>query len=550
MVVSPERLITKINPAFTRITGYAASDIIGQSPTVLSSGQQDPTFYRDLWASLHKLDFWRGELWNRRKNGEIYPELLSISVVRNGRGAIEHYVGVFSDISQLKAHESELDRIAHYDPLTGLANRRLLGDRLTQAIIRSNRVNKSLAICYLDLDGFKSVNDQHGHAAGDQLLVGITTALKRILRGNDTLSRLGGDEFVLLLSDISSPGECTVILDRILQTISAPVQLAEATVTVSASIGVSLYPDDNADADTLLRHADQAMYTAKDAGKNRYQLFDPDSDRKAQIHRDYLGRLRMALESHEFVLYYQPKVNLITGELIGVEALIRWAHPERGLVPPGEFLRHIDGSDLESHLGNWVIDTALRQGSEWASQGASVSISVNVSANHLLKADFHDQLAQALARHPAMPATLFELEVLETAAIGDMDQAVSILGRCQALGVHFSLDDFGTGYSSLTYLRKLPVDTLKIDQSFVRDMLIDPDDLGIVEGVIGLASAFKRQVIAEGVETLAHGAALLNMGCHLAQGYGISRPMPAEQVLPWAESWQVKKAWLTLTKQG
>ncbi|MDO9323033.1 MAG: EAL domain-containing protein [Pseudomonas sp.] len=550
MVTNAARCITKINPAFTRITGYCEAEILGQTPKLLSSGRHGPQFYEQMWDSLTQHDFWRGEIWNRRKSGEIFAELLSISVVRDATGVIQRYISVFADISQLKAHELELDRIAHYDPLTGSPNRRLLADRLAQSIIRSTRSGKSLAVCFLDLDGFKAINDQYGHATGDQLLIGVTENLKHVLRAEDTQARLGGDEFVLLLSDINSPEECALILERVLSAISSPIQVEDGLLSVSASIGVSLYPDDNADADTLLRHADQAMYLAKESGKNRYHLFDPESDRKAQTHRKYLDLLGSALANAEFVLYYQPKVDLINGEIIGVEALIRWQNPEKGLLAPAEFLPHINGSHLEKTFGEWVINAAVAQAASWYESGLNIVVSANVSASHLLQPDFYADLRKALARYPAFPASHFELEVLETAAIADIEQAVVILQQCRELGVHFALDDFGTGYSSLTYLRRLPVDTLKIDQSFVRDMLNDSDDLGIVEGVIRLAGAFNRQVIAEGVETLAHGAVLLRLGCRLAQGYGIARPMPADQFIDWSLRWKAQGAWLSIQEEA
>jgi diguanylate cyclase (GGDEF)-like protein/PAS domain S-box-containing protein len=543
MVVSPQMRITKINPAFTRITGYGADEVVGRSPSILSSGKQDGAFYRALWDALHQHHFWSGELWNRRKNGELYAELLSISTVRDASGAVQHYVGVFSDISQLKAHEAELDHIAHYDPLTDTPNRRLLGDRLEQAIARARRGGCSLAVCYLDLDGFKAINDRLGHAVGDALLVGVTHNLQHVLRADDTLARIGGDEFVLLLSDIATPEECSTILDRVLGATSIPVTVEEHVLSTSASIGVSLYPADDADADTLLRHADQAMYLAKEAGKNQYHLFDPAADRQVQEHRKVLETLRKALAEQQFVLHYQPKVNLLTGELVGVEALIRWQHPTRGLLAPAEFLPFLDGTDLERPLGEWVIRSALAQGAAWARAGHPVTVSANISAAHLLQPGFCEYLRAQLEQYPDLPAQRLELEVLETAALADMDLAVTVLQRCRLLGVHFALDDFGTGYSSLTYLRKLPVDLLKIDQSFIRDMLVDPDDLGIVEGVIRLAGAFNRPVLAEGVETLEHGAALLRLGCHLAQGYGIARPMPAQQLFDWLARWRQDAAW-------
>ncbi|MBB6340346.1 diguanylate cyclase (GGDEF)-like protein/PAS domain S-box-containing protein [Pseudomonas fluvialis] len=548
MVVSPQKTILKVNPAFTRITGYSAEEVLGKSPRLLSSGRHGGTFYQAMWRDVRQNGIWHGEIWNRRKNGEIYAEQLSIVVVHDQNGAVQYYIGMFSDISQLKAHEAELNRIAHFDPLTGLPNRRLLADRLEQSIIRAQRSQKSLAVCFLDLDGFKAINDQYGHSAGDQLLVGISDNLKRVLRGDDTLARLGGDEFVLLLSNIQSPEECALILERVLQAVGRPTAVEEVMVSISASIGVSLYPSDHADADTLLRHADQAMYLAKEAGRNRYHLFDPENDRKAQDHRRALEQLRTALERQQFTLYYQPKVDLRDGRVIGAEALVRWLHPECGLVPPLEFLGHLYGSDLEQPFGEWVIETALTQLALWHQCGLPLTISVNISANHLLRENFTSHLAAALARHAPSLARHFELEVLETAAIADMEQAVTILQHCRTLGVHFSLDDFGTGYSSLTYLRKLPVDTLKIDQSFVRDMLKDPEDLGIVESVIRLADAFNRQVIAEGVETLEHGATLLNMGCSQVQGYGIAKPMPAEQLLDWAEQWRSEGLWRTLSR--
>ena len=546
MVVSPQGLITKINPAFTRITGYTEKEVCGKSTKILASGRHNVSFYAEMWEQLREDDFWRGEVWNKRKNDEIFPELLSISTVRDARGEILHYVGIFTDISELKTHEAELDRMAHYDPLTGAANRRLLADRLSQAVNRANRTGKSLAVCFIDLDGFKDINDKYGHAAGDQLLIGITENLKHVLRADDTLARLGGDEFAVLLSDINSPDESAAILDRVLFGVNKPVLMETMTLSVTASIGVSLFPDDNVDADTLLRHADHAMYMAKEAGKNRYHLFDPESDRRAQHRRQTLERLEIALDHEEFLLFYQPKVDLITGEIVGAEALIRWQHPNRGILSPAEFLPYIYGSRMEKPLGEWVIKAALQQAYHWQLRGIAIRVSANISAHHLLATDFCDYLQAALRAFPYFQASNFELEVLETAAIADMEQAVTILNRCRQMGIHFSLDDFGTGYSSLTYLRKLPVNTLKIDQSFVRDMLNDVEDMDIVEGVIRLAGAFNRQVIAEGVETMEHGAKLLELGCRLAQGYGIARPMPPDQFIDWSARWKTEARWRDL----
>jgi diguanylate cyclase (GGDEF)-like protein/PAS domain S-box-containing protein len=545
MVVSPDLRITKVNPAFTRITGYSAEEAVGKTPQLLASGRHDAAFYQSIWSAIRDSDFWSGEVWDRRKDGEIYASRTSISSVRAKTGSLQHYVAVFSDVSKFKAHEAELERAAYYDPLTGAPNRRMLADRLDHAIQHSTRTGRSLAVCFVDLDNFKTINEVQGHAAGDQVLVAVTDNLKRVLRGDDTLARIGGDEFVLLLSDIGSPEECSQILERVLLGVSAPVHLGNASVSVAASIGVSLYPQDNADADTLLRHADQAMYKAKEAGKNRYCLFDLESNQKAQTHRSFLEALREALAGEQFELFYQPLVDLRDGCIVGAEALLRWRSPQRGLVEPADFLHHMAGSDLETPVGDWVIRTALAQAAQWRQLGLALCINVNISAHHLLEASFHLRLAEALAAEPTLPPECFKLEVLETAAIADINLAVNILVECRKLGVHFALDDFGTGYSSLTYLRKLPVDTLKIDQSFVRDMLVDSDDKGIVEGVIRLGEAFRKTIVAEGVETLEHGVALLSMCCTLAQGYGIARPMPASQFMDWCANWRSEQRWLT-----
>jgi len=546
LITDANNVAVDANPAFSRITGYARDEIIGQSPRLLSSGQQGPEFYAKMWASLQENEFWRGEIWNRRKNGEVYAETLAISTVRDATGKLQNYVGIFSDISQLKAHALELHHLAHYDTLTGLPNRRLLADRLSQGIARARRSGKALAVCYLDLDGFKPINDRYGHAGGDHLLTTITTRLKGVLRADDTLARLGGDEFVILLSDLDQADDCYVVLQRGLAAVRTPVLIGETSISVSASIGVTLFPADDVDADTLLRHADQGMYRAKEAGKNRYYVFDPEHDRQLQSRRDYQQRLREALDNEEFVLHYQPKVDLVSGEVVGAEALIRWQHPERGLLLPGEFLHYLDGSELEIALGEWVINEVLRQIAAWDAAGLALTVSANVSAGHLLHKAFAERLRLMLARHADVASSSLELEILETAALSDMNRAVAVVTACRQLGVNFALDDFGSGYSSLTYFRSLPVQTLKIDRSFVRDMLEDPGDLGIVESVVLLAGSFNRAVIAEGVETLEHGAMLVHLGCRLAQGYGIAYPMPAAQLPGWIGEWHEKAAHLAL----
>jgi len=543
LISDSDNHIVDVNAAFVRLTGYSSAEVIGKNPNILASGRHDRAFYRQMWVSLKDNACWSGEIWNQRKNGQLYPERLSITVVHDQAGQLINYVAVFSDISLAKAHEAELEQVAYYDSLTGLPNRRLLADRLTQAVARNQRYQESLALCYLDLDGFKPINDRWGHAAGDQVLIEVARRLQAELRVGDTLARLGGDEFVLLLSKIGDHGAICRVLERILHTLSEPIMLGAQSVQVSGSIGVTLCPEDSREADALLRHADQAMYQAKAKGKNCYQFFDAEQDRRLSARQDDREGLALALSRGEFELHYQPKVDLLKGHVIGTEALLRWRHPARGLLPPGDFLPRIVDSDLEGRFGEWVLETALQQLELWLREGIELPVSVNISPNHLQEDNFVERLIAILARYPAIACEKLELEILETAAIDDFARVTVNLNACRRLGVRLSLDDFGTGYSSLAFFRRLPVEILKIDQAFVRDMLEDPDDLSIVESVIRLASAFDRPVIAEGVETLEHGAVLAHLGCCYGQGYGIARPMPAEQLPAWLTGWFQESGW-------
>ncbi len=535
--------ILEVNSTFTRITGYSREEVLGQNARILKSGRQGPEFYSAMWQDLTTRGYWSGELWNRHKKGDLYAEKLSIAAVRDSDDGSLHYVALFSDITELKKHQQQLEHMAHYDALTGIPNRVLLGDRLQQAIAQSRRHQRGLAVAYLDIDGFKEVNDAHGHETGDQLLICIAQRLRDALREGDTLARLGGDEFVAVLTAIDSRHECESVLSRLLQAAATPIKVRQHTLQLSASLGVTLFPQDGSDPDTLLRHADQAMYQAKRAGKNRYHLFDPEEDRQTQAHRKSIEHIEQALERQEFELYFQPKVNMRTGAVIGAEALIRWRHPDRGLISPGEFLPLIEGSDLVARIGDWVLESALTQMTAWHAQGLDLAISVNIAAYHLQQEDFLPRLRAKLAAYGDVRPDRLELEVVESAALEGIAQISRLIEECRMLGVQFSLDDFGTGYSSLTYLRRLPASVLKIDQSFVRDMLWDSEDLAIVEGVIGLAAAFRRVVIAEGVETAEHGELLLRLGCDLAQGYGIARPMPAAELPGWIASWRPDPAW-------
>ena len=544
MITSAQGNIIDINEAFSRITGYNRQDVLGQNPRILSSGRQTNDYYADMWSSLTSQGYWFGEVWNRKKNGELFAVMETISAVRDAEGRTQQYVSLFSDITTLKDHQLQLENLAHFDALTHLPNRVLLADRLRQGMTQAHRRGQLLAVVFLDLDGFKAINDQHGHGVGDQLLVALANRMKLALREGDTLARMGGDEFVAVLADLPDVPASVPLLSRLLGAAALPVPVGSLTLKVSASLGVTFYPQaDEVEPDQLLRQADQAMYQAKLAGKNRYHLFDAEQDRSVRGHHESLEHIRHAVAEHQLVLYYQPKVNMRTGEVIGAEALIRWQHPQQGLLLPGVFLPVIEDHPLAIEVGEWVIDTALTQMTQWKAAGFSIPISVNVGARQLLHPQFVHQLQTALAEHPAILPGELELEVLETSALEDLKGASRVINACRAFGVTFALDDFGTGYSSLTYLKRLPVTLLKIDQSFVRDMLDDPDDLAILEGVIGMARAFRREVIAEGVETVALGARLLQLGCELGQGFGIARPMPADALQAWSKQWTPDVSW-------
>ena len=545
MITNPDGNIVSVNNAFTRTTGYDADEVLGRNPAFLNSDLQGKHFHASMWQALQRDGHWSGEVWNRHKDGELYAVLQKVNAFYDEAGRLQGYVALLSDITTLKLQQKQLEQIAHFDPLTGLPNRTLLADRLQQAMAQANRHGTSIAVLFIDLDGFKAVNDTHSHAVGDQLLVQVARRMKRVMRDEDTLARLGGDEFVAVLQNLEHPDASTPVLERLLQAAAEPVQLDELELAVSASIGVVFYPQqESLDADQLQRQADQAMYQAKQAGKNRYHLFDVERDRAVRDQHESLERIRDALYSEEFRLFYQPKVNMRTGEVIGCEALIRWQHPERGLLPPAAFLPVIENHPLAIELGHWVLCTALDQQVSWKQAGMRLQVSINIDAIHLQHASFVERLDKELQQRPTIQPGDLELEILETTALDDVVQISDIITACQRLGVGFALDDFGTGYSSLTYLKRLPAELLKIDRSFVRDMLDDPDDLAILDGVIRLAQAFRRSVIAEGVETQAHCQALLELGCELGQGYAIARPMPEDELptwlLKWSEQWQAE----------
>jgi len=549
-ITDANQIIIDVNPAFCEITGYSRDEIIGHTPSMLNSGKQSPQFYKEMWKVLNKHRHWQGEIWNRTKHGVLYAELLTVSALTNDNDEVINYVGMFSDITQTKRQQEELTLMAHYDVLTELPNRSLFVDRFKQAIAHSKRTKTQLAVCFLDLDKFKPINDNYGHEAGDQILIEVAQRISNCIREEDTVSRQGGDEFTLLLNDISSTNQCEQTLTRIHLALAQPYLIDDTQHSLSASSGFTLYPDDDGDIDTLLRHADQAMYQSKQLGRNQFHFFNASQDQEISSKHHRLTEIEHALINNELTLYYQPKVNMLTGEVFGAEALIRWIHPEKGLIPPIEFLPVLDGTQLEIQVGNWVISQALQQLDAWNKQDIQLEVSINIASSHLQSAEFFNYLDAQLAEHPTVNSKNLQLEILESSALGDVQLIKKILSNCQsALGVNIALDDFGTGYSSLTHLRSLPANTIKIDQSFVRDILDDPNDYSIVEGVIGLSNAFNRHIIAEGVETTEHGLLLLMLGCQHAQGYGIARPMPATDIELWLNNYTANPEWLLYGKK-
>ncbi len=544
VISDPAGIILDVNDAFTRITGYRRDEAVGLRTNLLRSGRQNKEFYANMWRDLIESGHWSGEIWNRRKDGRVFAEMLTITAVRDSAGNTQQYVALFSDITSAKEHEQELQRAVLYDLLTGLPNRVHLRDRLHHAMVQGERRGSILAVVCLDLDNFKAINDRHGHTVGDELLTTVAHRMKSTLQHDDTLARLGGDEFIAVLRDFGDPDQCLPMVRQLLEAASQPVLIGDTSLQLSASAGIACYPQaEDVDADQLLRQAAQALYQSKISGKNRYHLFDSRLARSTRGHHEDLERVCAALARKEFLLYYQPKMNMATGAIVGAEALIRWQHPERGLLTPGAFLPIVEGHPVALEIGEWVIDTVLTQMETWAPCGLKIPVSVNISAQQLQQLDFPARLHELLTGHPSVDPSRLEIEVLESSALPDMAQVSQVIHTCGKLGVSFALDDFGTGYSSLAFLKRLPVDVLKIDQTFVRDMLDDPEDLTIVEGMLGLATAFRRQAVAEGVETVEQGILLLRLGCQVAQGFCIARPMPATDLPGWVATWIPHPRW-------
>ncbi|SDU19880.1 phosphodiesterase DibA [Pseudomonas yamanorum] len=530
LVTDAQGLIVHVNRAFIEITGYQCEDVLGHRPSLFKSGRHSASFYQAMFQTLERDGEWSGEIWNRRKSGEIYPQWQTIRVIRDDQGQISHYVAVFSDISAIKHSEHELAHLAHHDPLTDLPNRLLFTDRAEQALASAQAHKRGCALLLLDLDHFKIINDSLGHNVGDQLLKTVGERLQGLFGPGVTLARLGGDEFAVLAESCPQLVQAAALAQRILDAMKEPFIFDGHQLFISASIGISLFPSDALSAEQLLRNADSALFKAKSAGREGYALYTEELTAHAQHRVEMAGELRRALEQQELRVYYQPVHELQNSRLIGVEALVRWQHPGRGLVPPGDFIPIAERTGLIADIDAWVMDQACRQMCQWLADGAPLTfLAVNVSSRLFARRELYDQVAKVLHDTGLDPAFL-ELEVTESAVMEDPEVALEQMHRLRELGLRLAIDDFGTGYSSLLRLKRLPVQKLKIDQGFVAGLPWDEDDAAIVRVVIALAQSMGMQVHAEGIEQVDQARFLLDQQCDLGQGYWFGRPMPASEL--------------------
>ncbi len=528
VITDREARIIEVNPAFCRITGYSAAETVGRKPGFWKSQHHDKTFYTRLWEALRTEGFWQGEIWNQRANGDVFPTWQTISAVRDEHGEITHYVSVFTDISELVESRSQLLHLAQHDALTDLPNRLLYLDRLRHALERARREQQRLAVLFLDLDRFKHINDSLGHALGDRLLVEVALRLRSTVRSEDTVARMGGDEFILLMENLRQDEDAALLAQKLLQVMSAPFHLEGHEFYITSSIGISLYPRDGTDAETLVRNADAAMYRAKAQGRNAYAFYTEALTHSAMERVQIETELRQAIARGELAVHYQPQVDLASGRVIGAEALLRWQHPRLGMVSPERFIPIAEDTGLIIDIGAWVLHQACRQMQSWRQAGLPLdSIAVNVAGPQIQRGDILATVQRVLAE-TGLPAHCLELEVTEGFIMGQAEAAIGVLDALSRLGVRLAIDDFGTGYSSLAYLKRLPIDKLKVDRSFVRDLPADEEDAAIAAAVIALGHSLGLTVIAEGVETAAQRDFLLTRRCDQAQGWYYGRPVPPE----------------------
>ena len=530
IVTDPETRILAVNPAFSEITGYTPAEVLGQTPAFLSSGNHDAAFYNTMWKSIRDTGGWTGEIWNRRKDGRLYPEQISIGTVCGPSGEVRHYVGTFLDITDRKEAENRIRHLAEFDVLTQLPNRVLLGDRLAQAVAAARRNGDQLAVLFIDLDRFKNINDSLGHAMGDRVLQEVASRLHRLIRQSDTVSRLGGDEFVVVVTGLEQPGFAVNTAQKILNALGQPYLIGEHELQITPSIGIALYPDNGADTDSLLKNADAAMYHAKNSGRNNFQFFTPEFNHWVTERLRIENGLRHALERQELLIHYQPQVDLASGRIVGSEALLRW-QPEPGtLVPPDRFIPIAEETGMIHAIGRWVLDEACRQLGQWDAEGATpIRMAVNVAVPQLRRHDFVSHVKEALTRHALAPGRL-EIEVTESVFLDLDSQIGQTLRSLTDLGVKLSLDDFGTGYSSLSYLRNFRFDVLKIDRSFVSELHRNRDDVTLIRAIVSIARDMSLVTVAEGIETAEQQRMLTDLGCSVGQGYHFSRPVPAAEL--------------------
>lgn len=532
MLTDANLRIVAVNPAFEAITHFSAAEVIGHKPSVLSSGRHGPDFYQSMWATIRQSCRWEGEIWNRRKTGEVYPQQLTISAIRQGAGErLTHYVAVFADLSVRKAQEARIEYMAHHDPLTGLPNRVALGLHLDVALKAAQRVGHRLAVLVIDLDNFKTVNDSLGHHAGDRLLCEVARRLQSSLGAGEHVMRLGGDEFVVVLDGPFNDDQVVEAAQRLSRVIGHPCHIEGCELHTSPSIGIALYPSDGDSPETLIRNADTAMYYAKSTGRNNYQFFAEPMSAAANKRLHLENELWKALAEQQLVLHYQPQVDLPSGKVVGLEALVRWSHPVRGMIPPADFIPVAEECGLILPIGQWVLRTACQQARDWLDQGIDLGeIAVNISALQFRQPEFA-QTVKAILDETGLPASRLELEITESVVMHSADSSVSVLNELKAMGVKLAIDDFGTGYSSLSYLRRFPVDRLKIDQSFVADVESDDDAASLVSSIIALGRSLGLNLVAEGVESSGQADFLRNMSCERVQGFHFFRPVAPDKIV-------------------
>ncbi len=522
--------IIEVNRAYLEITGYCRADVIGQTPKLLRSDVHDQIFYANLWRDLLGRGFWQGELWDRRKNGEIFPTWATITAVQDEEGYSSNFIQIFSDISSIKRSQDKIDFLAHHDPLTHLPNRLLCHDRLKHALAVAKRNKTQVAIVVLDLDRFKNINDSLGHTVGDIILQETSKRIQENIRASDTISRLGGDEFVIIIEHVDKIQHVSIVARKLLKMFSSPFVVNDQELHLTASLGISLYPSDGREEETLIRNAETAMYRAKEEGRNNFQFYTTSLTMAASERLNLETALHHALKNKEFLLHYQPQYDLKTREVTGLEALIRWENPELGLVPPDRFIPTAEDSGLILPIGEWVLETACRQMQAWLKSGYDLKyISVNVSAIQIQRGEIVKTIKRVLKK-TGLPAHCLGLEITESTAMQELDRVIQDLGLLSALGIEISIDDFGTGHSSLSYLKKLPIKHLKIDRSFVKDIPQNKDDMAIARAIIALGQSLELGIIAEGIETEAQEIFLKEQGCNAGQGYLFSRPLAAERV--------------------